>query len=92
MTENTPKTKEWVEKKAKRILAIAEGGSKVSMESAKIFIRTLLNEAPKPKVSKNLIQKIQSLLLDVAEKETGVVLAIARIIGWLIEEGFKVEE
>ena len=55
------------------------------------FITTIVEDC-KPKMSEKRIIEIQNLLLDVSEKETGVILAMARITGWLIEAGFEVEE
>jgi len=55
------------------------------------FIRTIVRDC-KPKVSKKRIIEFQNLLLDVSKKETGVILAMARITGWLVEAGFEVEK
>lgn len=54
-------------------------------------IRRLIKNMGK-KVSREFVVKIQNILLDVAEHNTGVVLAMAKIEGMLTELGLEVDE
>lgn len=58
--------------------------------SAQDFILSIIKDC-QPKVSKKRIRGIQDLLVNVANGDTGVILASARIRGWLMEAGVEVE-
>ena len=81
---------EYVKEKEERIqeyIIIQNHGQKIYWGN---FIRTIIEDR-KPKMSKKRIIEIENLLIDVANGNTGVILASARIQGWLMEAGVEME-
>jgi len=84
---------EWVEEKAKELLDTTSDKDfsySVRLGNAEEFIRQIINDQ-KVRVSKKRIIEIENLLIDVANGNTGVILASARIQGWLMEAGVEME-
>ena len=92
---NKTKDNKYVEAKGKQLLAKMHQYMRVEEEAYfeqyfKDFIRQIINDQ-KVRVSKKRIIEIENLLIDVANGNTGVILASARIQGWLMEAGVEME-